>query len=285
MRKAPPENVQKTEEFFFWLWLGLILLWVFFYVGKSFEQGAACRAASHIYGAASKTTAPPGSHPTIFGEEFQKLVEAQRPVGGKLALRTVDRLATLAFVLLYLVISGRFYERTRFRLASLLSFGFWVTLTIADFVFALGASQQGVAWISTLSAAFASVAICLFVGRLDSRLLPSGVMLLPLMYLYGALQVMFEVVPTLGDTFRSAMYVLALLLKAILFLYISWLLRDGYLAKYMGRLERLASRGKMTPKPPEPEETEAVLNPVPTVVRRIIYRRWPSINAPRPGGA
>ena len=95
-------------------------------------------------------------------------------------------------------------------------------------------------WVSGLAAA---VAICLFVGRLESRTIDPPKILIISLYFYAAIQVAWAAFPN-GGRLILVVLSLALVLKCLLFLFVAWLLQSCVLLYYMSRQRRLLESGK-----------------------------------------
>jgi len=94
-------------------------------------------------------------------------------------------------------------------------------------------------WISGIASA---TVMALFVGRLDSKFLECPTWVLVLLYMYTAIQPLFAL---LGEGHRWWTIILinaALVLKGLLYLYLTWLFQTGRLLFYFVRIRRLYDR-------------------------------------------
>ena len=91
-------------------------------------------------------------------------------------------------------------------------------------------------WISGIASA---TVMALFVGRLDSKFLECPTWVLVLLYAYTAIQPLFAL---LGKEHKWTTFILinaALLLKGLLYLYLTWLFQTGRLLFYFVRVRQL----------------------------------------------
>jgi hypothetical protein len=87
-----------------------------------------------------------------------------------------------------------------------------------------------------------AVVLALFVGRLNSKFIDAPIWVIALLYVYAAIQPLYPVIISgqeqdkiSGAVFTNA----ALVLKVILFLFVTWLLESGRLLFYFVRVRRL----------------------------------------------
>jgi hypothetical protein len=94
---------------------------------------------------------------------------------------------------------------------------------------------RGADW---LSGVLGGVALALYVGRLQSKLLGSAVWLPPLLYFYTALQPLYA---HIDQDLQWALWLIsgALALKCLLYLYVVWLFKSGRLLYYFLRIRRV----------------------------------------------
>lgn len=95
---------------------------------------------------------------------------------------------------------------------------------------------------TAISGLFASVALAAFVGSIDSKFINIPIWLIPTLYLYAAIQsfyVFFEFggvascVPTFVNKTQIMVTIFAFILKAVLFITITWILRTGRLVYFI----------------------------------------------------
>jgi hypothetical protein len=100
---------------------------------------------------------------------------------------------------------------------------------------------------TALSGLFASVALAAFIGSIDSKFINVPVWLIPFLYLYAAIQALYvffefhEVasqmvasnVPTFVNKTQITVTIFAFVLKAVLFMTVTWILRTGRLVYFM----------------------------------------------------
>jgi hypothetical protein len=99
---------------------------------------------------------------------------------------------------------------------------------------------------AAMSGLFAGVALAAFIGSIDSKFINIPVWLIPALYLYAAIQsfyVFFEFhegarsdpsfVPTFVNKTQIAVTVFAFVLKAVLFITVTWVLRTGRLVYFI----------------------------------------------------
>lgn len=94
-------------------------------------------------------------------------------------------------------------------------------------------------WVSGIGSA---TVMALFVGRLDSKFLECPTWVLVMLYMYAAIQPLFAL---LGEQHRWWTIILinaALILKGLLYLYLTWLFQTGRLLFYLVRIRRLYDR-------------------------------------------
>jgi hypothetical protein len=119
-----------------------------------------------------------------------------------------------------------------------------VTLGVVEFfAYRLSGGNETIALaFTTVSGLFASVALASFIGSIDSKFINVPVWLIPALYSYAAIQalyVFFEFggVPSSAPAFvnktRIMVTVLAFILKAVLFITVTWILRTGRLVYFM----------------------------------------------------
>jgi len=94
---------------------------------------------------------------------------------------------------------------------------------------------------TSLSGIAAGVFMALFVGRLQSKFMGPRIWVLYLFYSYTAIQPMvlyFQTHPRWGIVILD----FALILKSLLYLYVTWLLQSGLLLFYFARIKRTSAR-------------------------------------------
>jgi hypothetical protein len=114
---------------------------------------------------------------------------------------------------------------------------------IEFFAYKLSGGNEDVALTFTaISGLFASVALAAFVGSIDSKFINIPVWLIPALYLYAAIQsfyVFFEFgsvassVPAFVNKTQIMVTIFAFILKAVLFITITWVLRTGRLVYFI----------------------------------------------------
>ncbi len=97
------------------------------------------------------------------------------------------------------------------------------------------ASQQWFAWLSGFGQ---GMALALLVGRFDSKYVNPPAATIALLYLYAVIQGAWPVL-RYEDTLMLILTFLALLLKCLLFLFVSWLFESNVILFYLARMRRL----------------------------------------------
>jgi hypothetical protein len=96
---------------------------------------------------------------------------------------------------------------------------------------------------TAVSGLFAGVALAAFIGSIDSKFINIPVWLIPTLYLYAAIQsfyVFFQFhkeasccMPVFVDKTQITVTIFAFVLKAVLFITVTWILRTGRLVYFM----------------------------------------------------
>lgn len=167
--------------------------------------------------------------------------------------------ATLMFVFCYEVLSQDTITKTPGgHLKSTVTWPRWVAVLILFTVLeviavALGLEQpdpsggQKGSIISTfnqISGVTAATTMALFVGRLDSKFLEGPGWFLVLLYLYCAIQPLFELLGSKDQWWILVLINVALFLKCLLYLYMTWLFQTGRLLFYFVRVRRLVHQAE-----------------------------------------
>jgi hypothetical protein len=231
--EAKADDTAAAASVFYWTWFSLLCLWCAFYVLYFIQEavvpGDFTRAVLRVMSGEAPTTSYQWHAPSGPNTTWVTIV-----------LATLNRLTAVPFLGLYIVVSRRWGPRYRN----------FIFVVVVGTLFALGVTclhimsfsaefpdmrqryQRGV---EIASCMYVSVAMCLLLGRLDTAFLPSGGLAIPIFYTYACIQMLFPFAS--GGGILAILFIVSLVLKGYLFLFLSWVLIEGILAGFISTLE------------------------------------------------
>jgi hypothetical protein len=164
-------------------------------------------------------------------------------------LNLFNNAATLMFIICYLILAKVTVSDDRTGITETPQWIPWFTIfliiTLLDvFLTYLGGNQtQAIASskiIRMITGIGGGTVMALFVGRFDSKFINAPLLVLILLYAYAVIQALFFILPE----FKYTLYIVnvALSLKLLFFLFMSWLFQSGKLLFYFIRIRKLHYR-------------------------------------------
>ena len=161
--------------------------------------------------------------------------------GVTILINALYRLPILMILMLLCTIRSGKIVRSAAELPWLPWFLVVLVLTFLDVVAQLYSDEwaSGPLFVQSGTSLVEGVGIAMLVGRFDSRLIPAPMAVIPLLYIYAAIQTLFALTPGHAELYLITLLVAALLLKGLLFLFVSWLLQEGVLDYFLSTSRNL----------------------------------------------
>lgn len=192
---------------FSWLWITILVLWCLFYFIKSLSEWS---------------------------------VPLPSELRNGWLPNALNRAPLIPFFLIYLVLAGRWIPTRAGMWAIALGFVL-VVQTFADLSFHHSGKKEHIAWLQLAFGTFECLVISMVVGRFDSKLFPLPSIVMPLLYMYGPVQILFAVAPS--ATLVHTLYFIALLLKSLLILFVIWIIENNALLPFLESIDDLRRDG------------------------------------------